>query len=65
MAFYLLGVTLVAPIGALFQGFLVNAIGPRAAFTFAGAAFLSLLALLRSRGSLRHLDAESALVPAS
>ena len=35
------------------------------AFTFAGAAFLSLLALLRSRGSLRHLDAESALVPAS
>jgi MFS family permease len=64
LSFYLLGVTLVAPLGALFQGFLVNAIGPRAAFTFAGAAFLGLLVLLRSKGSLRHLDRESALVPA-
>ena len=64
LAFYLLGVTLVAPIGALVQGFLVNAIGPRAAFTIAGAAFLGLLALLRAKGSLRHLDAESATAAA-
>lgn len=56
LAFYLLGVTLVAPIGALVQGFLVDAIGPRAAFTAAGGAFLGLLVLLRTRGSLRHLD---------
>jgi MFS family permease len=61
LAFYLLGVTLVAPIGALTQGFLVDAIGPRAAFTLAGIAFLGLLALLRARGSLHHLDAESAM----
>lgn len=61
LSFYLLGVTLVAPIGALVQGFLVNAIGPRAAFTIAGAAFLGLLAVLRAKGSLRHLDAESAM----
>jgi MFS family permease len=61
LAFYLLGVTLVAPIGALTQGFLVDAIGPRAAFTLAGIAFLGLLALLRARGSLHHLDAETAM----
>ena len=64
LAFYLLGVTLVAPIGALVQGFLVNAIGPRAAFTLAGAAFLGLLAILRAKGSLRHLDAESVVAAA-
>jgi MFS family permease len=61
LSFYVLGVTFVAPIGALVQGFLVDAIGPRAAFTFAGAAFLGLLLLLRSRGSLRHLDADAVL----
>jgi hypothetical protein len=65
LAFYLLGVTLVAPIGALVQGFLVNAIGARAAFTIAGVAFLGLLVLLRAKGTLRHLDAETAGVPAS
>jgi hypothetical protein len=60
----LLGVTLVAPIGALVQGLLVNAIGPRAAFTLAGAAFLGLLGLLRAKGSLRHLDSESVVAAA-
>lgn len=58
LSFYLLGVTLVAPIGALVQGFLVDALGPRAAFTLAGVAFLGLLALLRARRSLEHLDAD-------
>ena len=65
LAFYVLGVTLVAPIGALVQGFLVNAIGPRAAFTIAGAIFVGLLVLLKAKGSLDHLDGESAeAVPA-
>ena len=60
LSFYVLGVTLVAPIGALLQGVLVNAIGPRAAFTIAGVAFLGLLVVLRAKGVLRHLDAETA-----
>ncbi len=64
LAFYVLGVTLVAPTGALIQGLLVNAIGPRAAFTIAGAAFLALLVVLRAKGTLRHLDAEPAAAPA-
>jgi len=63
LAFYVLGVTLVAPIAALIQGFLVGAIGPRAAFTIAGGTFLGLMLLLRSKGSLHHLDAEA--VPAA
>ena len=65
LAFYVLGVTLVAPIGALVQGVMVNAVGARAAFTMAGTAFLTLLVVLRAKGTLRHLDAESAMVPAS
>ena len=60
LAFYLLGVTLVAPMGALLQGVLVTAIGARAAFTIAGTAFLGLLVVLWSKGVLRHLDAETA-----
>jgi MFS family permease len=59
LAFYVLGITLVAPIGALLQGVLVNAIGARAAFTLAGLAFLLLLAVLRSKRSLEHLDDRS------
>ena len=42
LAFYVLGVTLVAPIGALLQGVMVNAVGARAAFTMAGSAFIAL-----------------------
>jgi MFS family permease len=64
LSFYVLGVTFVAPIAALVQGFLVDAIGPRAAFTIAGAAFFGLLLLLRARGSLRHLDADTVLTAA-
>ena len=67
LSFYVLGVTLVAPFAALFQGFLVDAIGPRAAFTIAGSLFFGLLLLLRARGSLHHLDAdatEAATTPA-
>jgi MFS family permease len=60
LAFYVLGITLTAPIGSLVQGLLVNAIGPRAAFALAGVAFLMLLVVLRAKGSLRHLDAEVA-----
>lgn len=60
LSFYLLGVTLVAPIGALVQGVLVNAIGPRAAFSLAGGAFLALLVVLRATGVLRHLDRDTA-----
>jgi MFS family permease len=59
LAFYVLGITLVAPIGALLQGVLVNAIGARAAFTLAGLAFLLLLAVLRSKRSLERLDDRS------
>jgi MFS family permease len=65
LSFYVLGVTLVAPIAALLQGVLVNVIGARAAFTIAGAVFLGLLGLLRASGALHHLDAESAGVAAS
>lgn len=61
LSFYLLGVTLIAPLAALFQGVLVSAIGPRAAFTFAGLVFLTLLVVLRSTGVLHHLDAERAI----
>jgi MFS family permease len=61
LSFYVLGVTLVAPFAALVQGFLVNAIGPRAAFTIAGAAFVGLFLLLRAKDALHHLDDEPAL----
>ncbi len=65
LAFYVLGVTLVAPLGALFQGMMVNAVGARAAFTMAGAAFLTLLLILQGKGTLSHLDAESAMADAA
>ncbi len=64
LSFYILGVTLMAPIGALLQGVLVTVIGPRAAFALAGAAFVGLLVVLRWKGTLRHLDAESAMAEA-
>jgi MFS family permease len=63
LAFYILGVTLVAPLAALLQGVLVDLLGPRVAFTFAGAVFLAVLVVLRLRGSLTALDAESAPAP--
>jgi MFS family permease len=59
LAFYVLGITLVAPIGALLQGVLVSSIGARASFTIAGSAFLGLLLVLRAKGSLVHLDDET------
>jgi len=60
LAFYILGVTLVAPLAALLQGVLVDVLGPRVAFTFAGVVFLGVLVLLRQRGSLAALDGERA-----
>lgn len=60
LSFYVLGVTLVAPLAALFQGLVVDALGPRVGFTLAGGAFLAVLVVLRSRGSLAALDAEAA-----
>lgn len=60
LAFYVLGITLCAPIGSLVQGALAEVIGPRATVATAGVAFVGVLVLLRARGSLPHLDDEHA-----
>ena len=60
LAFYVLGITLCAPIGSLVQGALAEVIGPRATVATAGVAFVGVLVLLRARGSLFHLDDEHA-----
>jgi predicted MFS family arabinose efflux permease len=64
LSFYVLGITLTAPLGSLLQGLLVGLIGARAAFASAGLAFLALLVVLRVKGSLHHLDGDVQAVPA-
>ena len=58
LAFYVLGITLAAPLGSLLQGFLAEVIGPRVTVAGAGVAFLAVLVLLRMAGSLAYLDDE-------
>jgi MFS family permease len=60
LAFYVLGITLSAPLGSLVQGVLAEVIGPRTTVAGAGAAFVGVLVLLRARGTLAHLDDETA-----
>jgi len=60
LAFYVLGITLSAPIGSLVQGVLAQAVGPRLTVTAAGLAFLGVLALLQARGSMDRLDDDHA-----
>lgn len=60
LAFYILGVTLVAPLASLLQGVLVDVLGPQVAFTLAGGVFLGVLVVLHLRGSLAALDVEAA-----
>lgn len=60
LAFYVLGITLTAPLGSLLQGFMTELIGPRATVALAGTAFVSVLVVLRARGALAHLDDEVA-----
>jgi MFS family permease len=56
LAFYVMGITLSAPLGSLLQGVLADVVGPRVTVACAGAAFVGALLFLRARGSLVHLD---------
>ncbi|MET0805092.1 MAG: MFS transporter [Acidimicrobiales bacterium] len=60
LAFYVLSITLCAPLGSLLQGALAEVIGPRATVAAGGVCFVRGLGLLRARGSLAHLDDEVA-----
>jgi MFS family permease len=60
LAFYVLSITLCAPLGSLLQGALAEVIGPRATVAAGGVCFVLVLVLLRARGSLAHLDDEVA-----
>jgi predicted MFS family arabinose efflux permease len=60
LAFYVLSITLCAPLGSLLQGVLAQVIGPRATVAAGGVGFVLVLVLLRARGSLAHLDDEVA-----
>jgi MFS family permease len=60
LSFYVLAITLSAPLGSLLQGFSSEAIGPRVTVATAGVAFLVVLMVIRARGSLSYLDDEVA-----
>jgi MFS family permease len=56
LAFYVMGITLTAPLGSLVQGLAAEVVGPRATVTTAGLLFIAAAAGLRSRGALARLD---------
>jgi predicted MFS family arabinose efflux permease len=58
LAFYVLAITLSAPIGSLLQGFVAEVVGPRPTVAASGVCFVLTLVALRARGSLGHLDDE-------
>ncbi len=61
LAFYVMGITVSAPIGSLVQGGLAELIGPRLTVVLAGGAFLAVGLALRANGALDHLDDETAV----
>jgi MFS family permease len=59
LAFYVMGITGTAPLGALIQGWAADVVGPRQTVAAAGAMFVILALALQSTGRVRHLDEEA------
>jgi predicted MFS family arabinose efflux permease len=60
LALYVMALTVSVPLGSLLQGWAAEAIGPRITVAVSGGAFLLVAFALRAKGSLLHMDDESA-----